>query len=104
VFEAAVAAVEAVDAAVGTVVSAVRARGGVAILTADHGNAESMIDADGTTPFTAHTLDPVPLVVVADGVTGLSAGGKLADVAPTLLDLIGVGIPAEWTGRSLLLY
>jgi 2,3-bisphosphoglycerate-independent phosphoglycerate mutase len=63
-----------------------------------------MVDPDGTTPFTAHTLDPVPFVVVADGVAGLAAGGKLADVAPTLLDLVGVDIPAEWTGKSLLLY
>jgi 2,3-bisphosphoglycerate-independent phosphoglycerate mutase len=104
VFAAAVKAVEAVDAAVGSVVEAVRARGGVALITADHGNAESMVDSDGTTPFTAHTLDPVPLLVVADGVRGLSPGGKLADVAPTLLDLLGVERPDVWTGRSLLLY
>jgi 2,3-bisphosphoglycerate-independent phosphoglycerate mutase len=103
-FPAALEAVEAVDTAVGAVVSAVRERGGVAIITADHGNAEAMVDADGSTPFTAHTLDPVPLVVVAEGVSGLAAGGKLADVAPTLLDLIDVSAPAEWTGRSLLLY
>jgi 2,3-bisphosphoglycerate-independent phosphoglycerate mutase len=74
------------------------------VVTADHGNAESMVDPDGSTPFTAHTLDPVPLIVVADGVAGLADGGKLADVAPTLLALIGIDIPAEWTGRSLLLY
>jgi 2,3-bisphosphoglycerate-independent phosphoglycerate mutase len=104
VFEAAVRAVEAVDAGVGAVVSAVRERGGVALITADHGNAETMVATDGHTPFTAHTLDPVPLIVVADGVSALADGGKLADVAPTLLELIGVQIPAEWTGRSLLLY
>ena len=104
VFSAAVHAVEAVDAGVGAVVSAIRERGGVALITADHGNAESMVDSDGATPFTAHTLSPVPLVVVADGVRGLAAGGKLADVAPTLLDLIGIAEPSEWTGRSLLLY
>jgi 2,3-bisphosphoglycerate-independent phosphoglycerate mutase len=104
VFAAAVKAVEAVDAAVGEVVSAVREVGGTMVVTADHGNAESMVDPDGSTPFTAHTLDPVPLIVVADGVAGLADGGKLADVAPTLLDLIGIDIPAEWTGRSLLLY
>jgi 2,3-bisphosphoglycerate-independent phosphoglycerate mutase len=63
-----------------------------------------MTSNDGTTPFTAHTLDPVPLIVVADGVRGLASGGKLADVAPTLLDLIGVAKPEQWTGRSLLLY
>ena len=103
-FDAAVKAVEAVDSGVGAVVDAVRAAGGVALVTADHGNAEKMVDPDGSTPFTAHTLDPVPLIIVADGVTGLAAGGKLADVAPTLLALIGVDIPPEWTGRSLLLY
>jgi len=103
-FSAAVEAVEAVDAGVGAVISAIRERGGVAIITADHGNAEAMVDADGSTPFTAHTLDPVPLVVIADGVAGLLSGGKLADVAPTLLALIGIGAPPEWTGRSLLLY
>jgi 2,3-bisphosphoglycerate-independent phosphoglycerate mutase len=103
-FAAAVAAVEAVDAGVGAVVSAIRERGGVALITADHGNAEAMVDDDGSTPFTAHTLDPVPLVVVADGVSDLAPGGKLADVAPTLLDLTGITPPAEWTGRSLLLY
>ena len=103
-FGAAVKAVEAVDDGVGQVVRAVRERGGVALITADHGNAEKMTSTDGTTPFTAHTLDPVPLIVVADGVRGLASGGKLADVAPTLLDLIGVQKPPQWTGRSLLLY
>ena len=103
-FPAAVEAVEAVDAGVGAVVSAIRARGGVAVITADHGNAESMVDSDGTTPFTAHTLDPVPLVVVADGVRALAPDGKLADVAPTLLALLGLDQPEEWTGHSLLLY
>jgi 2,3-bisphosphoglycerate-independent phosphoglycerate mutase len=103
-FPAAVEAVEAVDAGVGAVVSAIRERGGVAIITADHGNAEAMVAADGATPFTAHTLDPVPLVVIADGVAGLRSGGKLADVAPTLLGLLDIEAPAEWTGRSLLLY
>jgi len=103
-FDATVSAVEAVDAGVGAVVSAIRERGGVALITADHGNAEAMVDPDGRTPFTAHTLDPVPFIVVADGVRALASGGKLADVAPTLLDLIGVEKPGEWTGRSLLLY
>ena len=102
--QAAVHAVEAVDAGVGAVVGAVRARGGVALITADHGNAESMVDSDGSTPFTAHTLSKVPLIVVADGVRSLDTGGILADVAPTLLDLIGIDVPTEWTGRSLLLY
>ncbi len=104
VLDAAVAAVEAVDAGVGTVVEAVRAKGGVVMITADHGNAECMVDADGDTPFTAHTLSQVPLVVVADGVSALEDGGILADVAPTLLDLLGIEKPQEWTGRSLLVY
>jgi 2,3-bisphosphoglycerate-independent phosphoglycerate mutase len=104
VFAAAVKAVEAVDAGVGAVVDAVRAKGGVALVTADHGNAETMVDSDGQTPFTAHTLDKVPLVVVADGVTAVAEGGGLSDVAPTLLALVGIPQPAEWTGRSLLVY
>jgi 2,3-bisphosphoglycerate-independent phosphoglycerate mutase len=104
VFDAAVAAVEAVDAGVGAVVTAIRDKGGVALVTADHGNAESMVDSDGSTPFTAHTISDVPLIVVADGVAGVDSGGILADVAPTLLDLIGIEKPSEWTGRSLLIY
>jgi 2,3-bisphosphoglycerate-independent phosphoglycerate mutase len=104
VFSAAVKAVEAVDAGVGAVVDAVRRRGGVALITADHGNAETMVDADGSTPFTAHTLDPVPFIVVAEGVRGLADEGILADVAPTLLGLVGIDVPTEWTGRNLLLY
>ena len=104
VFSAAVRAVEAVDTAVGAVVAAIETCGGVALITADHGNAESMVDADGATPFTAHTLCEVPLLCVADGVVSLRVGGSLADVAPTLLGLIGVEIPAEWTGRNLLVY
>jgi 2,3-bisphosphoglycerate-independent phosphoglycerate mutase len=103
-FQAAVRAVEAVDDGVGAVVNAIRTRRGVALITADHGNAESMVDSDGSTPFTAHTLSKVPLIVVADVVKRLDGGGILADVAPTLLDLIGIAQPVEWTGRSLLLY
>ncbi len=107
VLRAAIEAVEAVDAAVARVVSAVRGKGGFALITADHGNAECMVDSDGETPFTAHTLSPVPLALVGrenDGrpVGGLASGGRLADVAPTLLDLIGIDIPEQWTGRSLL--
>jgi 2,3-bisphosphoglycerate-independent phosphoglycerate mutase len=102
VFEAAVKAVEAVDEGVGRIVRAVRGVGGVAVVTADHGNAEQMVDADGETPFTAHTVDDVPFLVAAEGVTALARGGKLADIAPTLLDLVGLEAPEEWTGRSLL--
>ncbi|MDI6843887.1 MAG: 2,3-bisphosphoglycerate-independent phosphoglycerate mutase [Anaerosomatales bacterium] len=100
VLEAAVRAVEAVDDGVGQVVAAVRAKGGSAIVTADHGNAERMLDDDGG-PFTAHTNDPVPLILVADGVRSARSGGILADVAPTVVDIMGLDAPAEWTGRSL---
>jgi 2,3-bisphosphoglycerate-independent phosphoglycerate mutase len=102
VLEAAVRAVEAVDEGVGRAVAAIRARGGRALVTADHGNAERMVDADGVTPFTAHTTEAVPLVCVADDVTGVRGGGRLADVAPSLLDLIGLAPPGLWTGHSLL--
>ncbi len=104
VFEATVRAVEAIDDAVGRVVEAMRIRGGSVLITADHGNAEHMVDADGLTPFTAHTAGSVPLCVVSDGVVGLSSDGILADVAPTLVALAGLAAPGEWTGRSLLLY
>jgi 2,3-bisphosphoglycerate-independent phosphoglycerate mutase len=104
VFEAAVKAVETVDRCLAQVLDAIERRGGVALITADHGNAESMVAEDGATPFTAHTTTGVPFVVVAAGVSGLASGGKLADVAPTLLELIGLVAPLEWTGRSLLIY
>jgi 2,3-bisphosphoglycerate-independent phosphoglycerate mutase len=99
---AAIAAVEAVDEGVGLVIDAIASKGGVALVTADHGNAEKMLDDDGVTPFTAHTANDVPLICVANGVRALLAGGKLADVAPTVLDLIGLPAPAEWTGHTLL--
>ncbi|MCL2503649.1 MAG: 2,3-bisphosphoglycerate-independent phosphoglycerate mutase [Coriobacteriia bacterium] len=104
VFDAAVAAVEAVDEGIGAVFSAIREKGGAMLIAADHGNAERMVEDDGVTPFTAHTVSPVPFAVMAEGVIGLRDGGVLADVAPTLLDVIGVEIPAEWTGRNLLVY
>ena len=100
VIPAAVAAVEAVDACLGTVVEAVHRRGGACVVTADHGNADQMLDAEGN-PDTAHSKNPVPLVVTAD-VTGLRDGGALADVAPTVLELLGQAQPDEMTGRSLL--
>ena len=104
VFDAAVAAVEAVDACIGRVVDAIRDRGGVTVITADHGNAERMLEPDGSSPFTAHTPANVPFIVVDERVAGIEGGGILADVAPTLLDLLGLEQPEEWTGRSLLLY
>ncbi len=102
VLAAAIAAVEAVDDGVGRVVEAIASKGGIALVTADHGNAEKMVDDDGVTPFTAHTANDVPLICAANGVRALRRGGKLADVAPTLLDLIGLPAPSEWTGTSLL--
>jgi 2,3-bisphosphoglycerate-independent phosphoglycerate mutase len=100
VIPAAVAAIEAVDAQLGRVVEAVHAFGGACVVTADHGNADHMLEPDGS-PNTAHSLNPVPLVVTAD-VPGLRDGGILADVAPTVLELLGVEQPAEMTGQSLL--
>ena len=99
VIPAAVRAVEAVDAELGRVVEAVQGNGGVLIVTADHGNADQMLEPDGS-PNTAHTTNPVPLVVTSDAVR-LREGGILADVAPTALHLLGVDQPDAMTGRSL---
>ncbi len=104
VVDAARAAVEAVDDGVGRVLSAIRAAGGVALVTADHGNADKMIAEDGG-PFTAHTTAPVPLVLVDGSGAGLALSGeegRLADIAPTLLAMIGLEPPVEMTGKSLL--
>ena len=102
VIEAAVRAVETVDECLGRVVEAVHASGGACIVTADHGNADNMLEPDGS-PNTAHSLNPVPLVVTAgaDG-AGLDGEGVLADVAPTALALLGIEQPDAMTGRSLL--
>jgi 2,3-bisphosphoglycerate-independent phosphoglycerate mutase len=100
--DAAIQAVEAVDECLGRVVEALNGAGGELLLTADHGNAERMLDRDGTTPFTAHTTDPVPFLAVSDRVSAVDAGGILADVAPSLIALVGLGCPPEWTGHSLL--
>ena len=100
IFDAAVKAVEATDTCVGRMVEKILAKGGAALITADHGNADKMMEPDGS-PFTAHTTNPVPLIAV--GVEGqLSEGGVLADLAPTMLDIMGVPQPAEMTGKSLL--
>ncbi|MEX1143075.1 MAG: 2,3-bisphosphoglycerate-independent phosphoglycerate mutase [Thermoleophilaceae bacterium] len=99
VIPAAVSAIEAVDEQLGRIVAAVHASGGACIVTADHGNADHMLEPDGS-PNTAHSLNPVPLIVTAD-VPGLRDGAILADVAPTVLALLGVEQPAEMTGRSL---
>jgi 2,3-bisphosphoglycerate-independent phosphoglycerate mutase len=102
VLAAAIEAVEAVDEGVGQVVNAIIARGGSALITADHGNAECMLDPDGN-PFTAHTTDHVPFIAVADGVVAVRSGGILADIAPSILQLLALDQPPEWTGASLLI-
>ena len=101
VLEAAVAAVEAVDKCVGRIVDRVLAKGGQMLLTADHGNADVMIDENGG-PMTAHSLNPVPLIHIAENAAPLADGGRLCDLSPTLLDMMGLAIPPEMTGRSLL--
>jgi 2,3-bisphosphoglycerate-independent phosphoglycerate mutase len=101
VIEAAVQAIETVDACLGEVVAAVRERGGACVVTADHGNADHMLEPDGS-PNTAHSLNPVPLIVTVPGVTLRDEGGILADVAPTVLELLGISQPVEMTGHTLL--
>jgi 2,3-bisphosphoglycerate-independent phosphoglycerate mutase len=100
VIPAAVQAVETVDACLGDLVAAVQEGGGQLLITADHGNADEMLEDDGS-PDTAHSLNPVPVVVTVEGLA-LREGGILADVAPTLLELLGIDQPAAMTGRSLL--
>jgi 2,3-bisphosphoglycerate-independent phosphoglycerate mutase len=100
VIPAAVEAIETVDACLGDVVTAVHDAGGACVITADHGNADHMLEPDGS-PNTAHSLNPVPLVVTLDDVK-LRDGGVLADVAPTVLELLGLERPVAMTGRSLL--
>jgi 2,3-bisphosphoglycerate-independent phosphoglycerate mutase len=99
VIPAAVRAVETVDAQLGKVVEAVGAKGGACIITADHGNCDHMLEPDGS-PNTAHSLNPVPLIVTEEGLR-LRDGGILADVAPTALALLGIPQPEAMTGRSL---
>ena len=104
VIPAAVAAVEAVDAGVGKVLAALERKGGIALLTADHGNADKMIADDGA-PFTAHTTAPVPLALIDYSGRDMKLDGSkgaLCDLAPTLLSMIGLDAPAEMTGRDLL--
>lgn len=102
VVEAAVKAIEAVDDCLGKIVDKVLEKDGCVFITADHGNAETMIDFSTGTPFTAHTTDPVPFVWVANDTEGKKLNdGKLADIAPTMLNQLGLEVPAEMTGENL---
>ncbi|MBT1070745.1 2,3-bisphosphoglycerate-independent phosphoglycerate mutase [Pelotalea chapellei] len=103
ILSAAIKAVEAVDTCVGRIVAKIREKGGAALITADHGNAEKMRGEDGE-PFTAHTATPVWLVLVDDSRKGvaLREGGRLADIAPTMLKMLGLPQPPEMTGESIL--
>ena len=102
VIPAAVKAVERVDACVGSAVEAVKKVDGVLFICADHGNAEKMIDYETGNPHTAHTTNPVPFILVNYGDVKLREGGCLADIAPTLLEIMGLPQPAEMTGKSLI--
>ena len=99
-FDAAVKAVEAVDQCVGKVVEAVQAQNGVVLITADHGNSEQMVDYDSDGPFTAHTTNVVPLIMI--GEDAKLKKGRLADLAPTMLDILNLEKPEEMTGESLI--
>lgn len=104
--DAAIRAVETVDSCIGRLVEALEKVGGAMLITADHGNAEMMTDPETHQPHTAHTLNPVPVIVVdakaADANARTLRDGRLADVAPTLLEMLGLPQPAEMTGRSLI--
>ena len=101
VFDAAVRAVETVDTCVGRVVDATLKMGGIAMVTADHGNAEQMLQDDGVSPMTAHSTNPVPFILCGAG-TELR-DGRLADIAPTLLDVMGLACPPEMDGKTLII-
>ena len=100
VFDAAVKAVETVDTCVGRVVDATLKMGGIAMITADHGNAEQMTEPDGS-PMTAHTTNPVPFILCGAG-SELRSDGRLADIAPTMLDVMGLACPPEMDGKTLI--
>ncbi len=102
VVDAAVKAVETVDTCLGKVIDKILSVGGVALVTADHGNADKMFESDGS-PFTAHTTNEVPLILVGNDYKGKKlSNGILADIAPTMLDIMDLEIPAEMSGKSLL--
>ena len=102
VFDAAVKAVETVDYCMGKVVDKILEKAGSVFVTADHGNAEQMIDYSSGKPMTAHTSDPVPFIHISEQVKALKSGGRLSDIAPTLLEEMGINKPEEMTGLSLI--
>ncbi len=100
-WEPTVEAVEILDGCLQRLADAVLAAGGLLAITADHGNAEEKLDADGN-PLTAHTTNPVPFILISSDIRGaLASGGKLGDIAPTLLALAGLPVPAAMTGKNL---
>jgi 2,3-bisphosphoglycerate-independent phosphoglycerate mutase len=100
--DAAVAAVETVDECVGRVVSALHRAGGECLITADHGNAEKMVNHESGQAYTAHTTNPVPLIYVGTRQKVFEEGGALCDIAPTLLMMMGLQQPTEMSGKVLL--
>ena len=103
IFDAAVKAVETVDTCLGRTIDAIKKMGGIALVTADHGNADQMLDYDTNDVFTAHTTNVVPLVMIGEETGAKLKNGRLADLAPTLLDIMGLEKPEEMTGESLLI-
>jgi 2,3-bisphosphoglycerate-independent phosphoglycerate mutase len=99
---AAILACEAVDEGLGRALDALEKVGGAAIVTADHGNCETMVDPETGGPHTAHTLNPVPVILVGGPPGATLRSGRLADLAPTVLELMGLPQPAEMTGESLI--
>ena len=93
---------EIVDQCIGKVVNKILAKGGRAIITSDHGNSEYMIDEQCGIPITSHTTNPVPLILIGAGDVKLNQDGRLSDIAPTLLQLLGLEKPQEMTGNSLI--
>ncbi len=100
--EPTIKAVEAVDECLGRVVDLILEKGGIAIITADHGNSDEVITLDGK-PMTAHTTNPVPVIITKEGLELRQEGGILGDLAPTMLDLLNVPQPEEMTGKSLII-
>lgn len=102
IFEAAKKAIETVDACAGKIVDKVLEKDGAVFITADHGNAETMIDYSTGKPFTAHTIEPVPFLFISNNAKEMREGGALSDIAPTMLEVMGVEQPADMTGKSLI--